>query len=315
MHLLVYLPLVIPVVVAAFARPLADRLPPATATWLLTVSAVVLALASCAMLGLIAVAAAMNVPAIAALGSLSLTVVRRSDPASLPLGVLAAALLVAAGCASVAAAVRRGAALLAAQREIRGLTGASQVVIIADESPDAYAVPGWHGRIVVTSGMLEALTEAEHQVLLAHERAHASGRHYLFTAAARLATAANPLLRPVGSAVGYSVERWADERAALVVGSRQLAARTIAKAALAASAAPPRWRPEALPGAVSGLGSRSRPGAMPRRVDALLMPPPRRRLILVALTIGLLLMSGAAALEAATDLHALVEFAQAAAIR
>jgi hypothetical protein len=38
----------------------------------------------------------------------------------------------------------------------------------------------------------------------------------LFTTAARLA-AANPLLRPVATATGYTVERWADERAAAVM--------------------------------------------------------------------------------------------------
>lgn len=63
---------------------------------------------------------------------------------------------------------------------------------------------------VITAGMLRALSQPERQVLLAHERAHASSLHYLFTTVARLAAAANPLLRPVASAVGYTVERWAD---------------------------------------------------------------------------------------------------------
>jgi Zn-dependent protease with chaperone function len=41
------------------------------------------------------------------------------------------------------------------------------VVVLADEAADAYAAPGWPGRIVVTSGMLGALSPAEREVLLA----------------------------------------------------------------------------------------------------------------------------------------------------
>ncbi len=76
----------------------------------------------------------------------------------------------------------------------------------------------------------------EQPVLLAHERAHAVGLHYLFGTAARLA-AACPLLHPVTAAAGYTMERWADEHAAAVTGDRRLAARAIARAALATAAA------------------------------------------------------------------------------
>jgi len=68
--------------------------------------------------------------------------------------------------------------------------------------------------------MLRALSGPERRVLLAHERAHAAWNHYLFTTAARLAAAANPLLRPLAAEVGYTVERWADERAASLTGDR-----------------------------------------------------------------------------------------------
>ncbi len=317
MHVLVYLPLVVPVVAAAFASALAERLPPRTATWLLTLSALTLAAASSAMLGLIAIAAAMRLPAFDSLGRLSVAAVRRTDPASVPAGVVACGLLLVAAAAAARAAWRRGTALVAAHREARRLAGPGQLVIVDDDGVDAYAAPGWPGRIVVTSGMLAALTETERAVLVAHERAHANGRHYLFTAAARLAAAANPLLRPLASAVGYAVERWADERAAAVVGSRPLAARTVAKAALAASARPsvrarPAVVPGAVPGAVPGGGPTRRSGSVPRRVDALLLPPPRRRLTLLTLAVAVVLISGLAAFDAAGDLHAMIEFAQAA---
>jgi beta-lactamase regulating signal transducer with metallopeptidase domain len=172
-------------------------------------------------------------------------------------------------------------------------------------------------RIVITAGMLRALSDPERRVLLAHERAHASGLHYLFTTAARLAAAANPLLRPVAAATGYTLERWADERAAAVTGDRQLAARAIARAALAATAAPSRNSRRAAQaasvlGAVSTPARMRRAGPVPRRVAALLRPPPDLRPLLLAAAVLLVAVAGVSALEAARDLHAMLESARAA---
>jgi len=172
--------------------------------------------------------------------------------------------------------------------------------------------------------MLRVQSGPERDVLLAHERSHAAGSHYLFTSAARLAAAANPLLRPVAAQVCYTVERWADERAATATGNRPLAARAIARAALASSAAPPdREGPLAVLGIVTpedaerdhvrhrfrGPGLRGA-GPVPRRVAALLGPPPRTRMLLVGAAVVLVAISGLSALDAAASLHALVELAQ-----
>ena len=314
MPLSIVVPLAACVLAAVCARPLAERLPPRTATWLLTLSALALAAASCAALGLVAIAAAMRLPAVDSLGGLSFPAVAQLDPAPVPLGVVAGVLFAAAALAALRAAWLRTAALVAVRREARGLSGDDQVVVIEDDSVDAYAVPGPRGRIVVTTGMLDALTEAECEVLLAHERAHASASHYLFTASARLSAAANPLLRPLASAISYSVERWADERAATVTGSRILAAHTIAKAALAAAECPPqRTGTDAVLAAVPDRTELRRAGSVPRRVEALLGPPPRRHTMLLILAVVLVAVAGLAAFDAATDLHAMVEFAQAAA--
>ena len=188
-----------------------------------------------------------------------------------------------------------------------------------DDAADAYTLPGWPCRIVITSGMLHALTESERKVLVAHERAHAGGSHYLFTSAARLAAAANPLLRPVAAQVGYTVERWADEHAATAAGDRPLTARAIARAAMASTAAPPDRAGQATAlGLVGGKdaerkerASLRRAGPVPRRVAALLGPPPRASLLLLAGAVLLVALSGASALEAARNLHHLVELAQA----
>jgi hypothetical protein len=128
----------------------------------------------------------------------------------------------------------------------------------------------------------------------------------------------------VARAVDYTVERWADERAAAVTGDRRLVASTIGQVALLATPRPGRLRAAALGitgtrGITGARGTaRIRPislawaGPVPRRVAALLAPPPRRQLALLAIVAILILTAGASAAEAARDLHSLLEFAQAA---
>ena len=53
-------------------------------------------------------------------------------------------------------------------------------------------------------------------------------------------------------------------------------------------------------------------GPVPRRVAALLAPPLPRRTLLLAAAAAIVMIAGASALEAARDLHALLELARAA---
>jgi Zn-dependent protease with chaperone function len=319
--LLFYLPLLLPLGAMAGAWPLATRLPPRLATWLLTGAAVSLAALSTAVLGILVVTAALRVPAIASLGHLSPAVIRREDPASLSAALAGAGLLAGVTLAAARAGWRRARALVGAARDARCLPGDRQLVVIPDGAADAYTVPGWPGRIVVTAGMLDALTPAERRVLLAHEGAHAGHHHYLFTALSHFAAAANPLLRPVAAAVSYTVERWADEAAATHCGDRRLAARAVGKAALASARTagsggrgPAARAQAALTGIVGPMGRSRGPGPVPRRVAALLAPAPTVRPLLVAAAATVVVISGAAALDAAFDLHALVELAQVPAL-
>jgi beta-lactamase regulating signal transducer with metallopeptidase domain len=317
MHLAIYLPLVMPLLAAVAAWPVAERLPPAAATWLLVLSSVVLAAASTAVLGMLALTALIRIPLVDSLAEMSRSVISHHDPPSVPVAIAAGALLAVAATAACLALCRRAAALVEAGRQARRLPGTGQVVVTDDEAADAYTLPGVPCRIVITAGMLRALSDREREVLLAHERTHASRLHYLFTATARLAAAANPLLRPVAAATGYTLERWADERAAAVTGDRQMAARAIARAALAATAAPSR-KPRRAAHAASVLGAVSTParmrraGPVPRRVAALLRPPPDLRLLLLVAAVLLVAVAGVSALEAARDLHALLDSARAA---
>jgi hypothetical protein len=318
MELAVYIPLLVPALAALAARPLAARLPPALAAWLLTASALALALASSAALGVLALSAVIRIRFVDAVGHLSGEVLRSGDAVSIPVAVLAGGLLALAAGAVGLALRRRVAAIAAAHRRARTLPGTGQVVVTEDDAADAYTLPGRPARVVITRGMLEALAVRERDVLLAHERAHARGSHYLFTSAARLAAAANPLLRPVAAEVGYAVERWADERAAAETGDRALTARAIARAALATSARPPARSPLAPALGIardtvraSARGTTRGAGPVPRRVAALLVPPPGRSPVLLSATVLLVAASAGAALLAGLDLHQLIELAQA----
>lgn len=321
MDLVVYVPLLLPLCAAAGARPLATRLPPRVATWLLTGAAVALAALSTAVLGFLALTAVLRIPLVASLGHLSAAVIRREDPASLSAALAAAVLLTAVALAAARAGWRRSLALVRAARQARCLPGSGQVVVVPDGAADAYTVPGWPGRIVITEGMLDALAPAERNVLLAHEQAHADNHHYLFTALSHFAAAANPLLRPVDAAVAYTVERWADETAAGHCGDRRLAARAVGKAALVSSRSATSLVRARVPAVATGItgplldpvrrltGGRG-PGPVPRRVAALLAPAPSMSPLLVAAAAAVVLVSGVAALDAAFDLHAMVELAQ-----
>lgn len=320
MRVAVYLPLLVSLTAALFGGRLAHRLDPRLAAWLLAASAVVLAAASTAVLGLLVVAGLIQVPLVADLGDLSVQVLRQDDVTSLSVALLAAIALCAAVAAAARMAWRRVRALLAASTQAGALPGHAELVVLEDEAvAEAFAVPGRPGRIVVSTGMLAALGPGEREALLAHERAHLRRGHHWFTAAAHLAAAANPLLRPLARTLAFTLERWADEDAAVAVGDRRLVARTIARAALATASAARtatsggRGPYERLALGITGdavdLADLSGAGPLPRRVAALLGPPPARRLLAV-ITIGTVLAAtGLCTLEAVKDLHDLIETA------
>ena len=315
MRISVFLPLLLPLLAAVSARWLAARLDPKIATWTFTAAAVGLAAAGGFALAALAATGVGQIPLLAWAGEWSVQVLRRNAPASLAIAPVACVLLAAALAATGRALLRRSAALLDAARTARRLpvTGSVDHVVVLDGAvPDAYAVPGVPGRIVVSTAMLDALDERERRVLLAHERAHLAGRHHVFVALAHVAAASNPLLRPVAAAVRYSTERWADEQAARTVGDRRLVARTIGKAALLGRhdhAAPAATLPIA--GLAKDLSARPRRlGPIPRRVAALLVAPHRYRRALAVVVMAVLVLATLSSVDTALDLHTLFELAE-----
>jgi len=309
MQLAVYVPLLLPVLLAVLARPISDRLHPQLATWLLTAAAVVLAACATLALGVLAASAAMRIPLVASLGRISMSVLGPGTAYQTAAGALAVVALGAGAVTATVFLIHRCRGLADAYSEARQLSGLAQPVVLDDKTASAYAVPGRPGRIVVTAGMLDALDDAGRAALLAHERAHLAGFHHLYTSAARLAAAVNPLLRPAAQAVEYTVERWADEEAAQAVGERRLVAHAIGRAALAATPRQSRGRPAVLGAVFSTVHRKPHAGPIPRRVAALLAPAPPRRLALLAVVLSATFLAGACALIAANDLQDLLALA------
>jgi beta-lactamase regulating signal transducer with metallopeptidase domain len=301
----VYFPLLVPLLVVP-ALGLASRWwrPRATA-WVVTAVSVVLAVGSTASLVLLTIAGASQVPLVAHVGRWSASSVRDTRAVELPVDILAAALLVALVTCAAVASCRSGTAIAVAYQQARRQTD-SELVVLPEADPIAYALPGRPGRIVVSTGMLGSLDASERRALLAHERAHLTGAHYLFVTAVELAAALNPLLRPLRGTVRFAVERWADEVAAEGVGNRALAARAVGKAALATRRA--QLRGTVLMAATAG--------PVPRRVAALLAPPRLDgRRTLLAWTTGLVVLVAVVvvagtAWAAARDLHTILELAE-----
>src|SRR3954454_8898613 len=228
------LPLLASVLLGASAARLGRRLPPATAGRLLTAAMLVTALATRFVLTAAGMLVLAQIPLVAALGHSS----ARSLASGLPLPIAAGGVAAVTVCGLLAAALRRAALggrdlVLAAVACRRLGPAVDGLVVVDDDEPDAYTLPGLGGRVVVSTAMLRALPADERRVLLAHEAAHLDRRHHLWVQAAELAAAANPLLRAGSGAVRAAVEGDADEVAAAEVGDRTLAARALARAGLA----------------------------------------------------------------------------------
>ncbi|MFF3559574.1 M56 family metallopeptidase [Streptomyces sp. NPDC002574] len=307
MRIAVYLPLLLSLFAPLGARPLSDRCDPRLATWLLTAVCVVLGAASTVSLGLLAITGLIRIPLLASFGHWSAGAAQHNDPAEVSVALIAGLLLGAAVLMAVRMLWRRARSLAAAVLEAACMPTQDGLVVVDDDIPDAFAIPGLPGRVVVSTGMLRTLDVPERDILLAHERAHLSAHHYAFVALAQLGAAANPFLRPLATAVTYTIERWADENAVAGTGDRRRVAHTVGRAALAAHHAPARPAWAAL--GILGRGTPSLAGAgpVPRRVAALLAPPLRRHPALAAGTAVFLAMAAVSSVDAVRDLHFLLE--------
>ena len=162
--------------------------------------------------------------------------------------------------------------------------------------------------MIISRRLFTELDPAERRVLTAHELSHLTNRHHLFVHLADIAAAANPLLRPVSTAVRLGVERWADEDAAQATGDRRAAGTALARTALTRTslrrhAVRHAHREVPVLGAVNSDVS--------HRANALLAPPPRGAAI-AGSVITLLVATIAATFACAVQIHADFEHAEMA---
>ncbi|MFD3513427.1 M56 family metallopeptidase [Streptomyces sp. NPDC058657] len=319
MGVFVFLPLILPLTALPIARLAEQHLHPCTAARLLTAVAAILAVCSTVCLCLLVVVGTAQLPGNPLPDSWSDPEVRAAVPGDEIAGKASIVALAGVVTAASYALLRDHRYRSRAHRALAGLRTASEVAVLNDARPYAYALPGragrggrprngalrspggraGAGRILVSTGMLAALTEDERHALFAHERAHLTGRHHRLLLLVRLAACANPLLRPLRVAVGHCTERWADEDAARATGDRRTTARAVAKAALVASRTAPGHT------VFSGLAAFAGAGPVPRRVAALLTPVPPAHGWPPALTRAGLAALMAAAGTAASTLSAL----------
>ena len=139
---------------------------------------------------------------------------------------------VASLLAALAGTVRAG-RVLVHHRRLR-CTDTCPVEFIDTDEVYAYTLPGPARTIAISHGLRNALDPVEFDLVMAHEQAHARHRHDRFKLLALLTTAFIPPIAPVMARLDFYLERWADEEALERTGvERRLAARTIAKVALA----------------------------------------------------------------------------------
>jgi len=293
----VYLPLLITAAFGLAAPVLARRLPPPVATWLLSGGGLLAAAGSTASLALLAFQYVAQAPILAARAQWSDTVLHTGDTVSTPIGLLATVAVAFAAARVLHVAVRRSTAVLDAHRLAHALpdTG-SELSVIDTAQPQAFAVPGRPGRIVVTTGLLRRLDATERRAVLAHERAHLDHHHHLHHSAAHLSAAVNPLLGRLPAAVERSCERWADEDAAHMC-RRDTVADALTRAAIST---PPPSATAVLAAAATDVAD---------RVRALRAPAPRLAVWRLALPLGLLTATTIAVAVAMHDTESLFELA------
>jgi hypothetical protein len=273
------LPFLAAAVLAVLAPATARRVPPRTAVWLLSVSALAVVVGTWVSLAGVFAATVGQLPEIAARGHWAPRIVGRYAPFPVALCAAAIALAGIVGLRAVIATAFDARRLGRAWSLSR--SAPTTLLVLPDDRRYAYAVPGWPGRIVTSAGLLRALDPGQRRALLAHEQAHLDGHHELHLMLAQFCSRANPLLLRIPAAVRLACERWADESAAAQVGDRRTVALAIARAGTVAT---------------HGLMTFAASGSdVPARVAALLAPPTARRRWPIELALGAVAFAAAAA--------------------
>jgi hypothetical protein len=247
--------------VGALARCASRRLPARMAIWLLSISSVAIVAGSWLVVGAVVATMFGQVHGLATLGGWTPGVVRQLSPFPLTECILAVVVVAALALRMCLVGLRDLRRLSSAWSMCRDAT--EPLLVLVDDARFAYAVPGWPGRIVASTGLLRNLDARQRRAVLAHEQAHLDQHHELHLVIARLVAAANPLLFRLPASMRLACERAADECAADTVDDR----RTVAAVIMRVTS----------PVAIGVMALAAGGSDIPARVLALLSPPRRRR--------------------------------------
>jgi hypothetical protein len=197
----------------------------------------------------------------------------------------------------VASGLRAGRYVARVRHDQHAFAHVDGVEVVAAAGPVAFAVPGSSGGVVLGDELLRSLAADERAAVLAHEQAHLDLGHHRYVRASELCAAALPFLAPIARRVRFATERWADEAAAVEVGSRRLVARTIARVALLGDA-----------DGTSTLGLAFTGAGTLARVDALLRPPAAEPAVRTVAVLAVVAVLAITLVGTSVQLHHLAAF-------
>jgi Zn-dependent protease with chaperone function len=259
------LPLLVVLAVALLGGPTLDRLAPAVAAFVNVVILLAVVVAAVPTFWVLGLSALSHAGVRHALSNWSMHLLPDQPVTSALIGA-ASVVLAVVGLVRVVTVVRR-------HRLLRCADGCA-VEIVDTPAVFAYTLPGPAGTIAVSRGLRETLTDAEFDIVIAHEESHARHRHDRFLLLALVVDAAVPFMRRATAQLRFHLERWADEDAVRTAATdRSTVARTIAKVALATTP-----NPAALGIATHGVAARA---------SALMEPPSSAGATRLALIAGI----------------------------
>jgi hypothetical protein len=216
-------------------------------------------------------------------------------PGGPPVGIAAAtaAGVIALLAGRAALGVRRRHRMARVARELgwQGRLGGHQLVVLPSEELVAFSTAGRPGQVVMSRGLITALSDDELAAVLRHEVAHVRHRHQRYLLLARVVERSLgllPMVRRGVTALRCAVERWADEAAA---GPRSSNRASVHAALLRVAEL----------AAMPDIAAFTAPETVAERLEALGSAPTRGlavgRRLLVYLPAGLLLVASAVALD------------------
>jgi len=275
----------------ACARPLGRRLPPAE--WA-RACAGLLAAGTIVVQASLTIQAAPTMLRTAGLEDIA-DLCEHVAPGGPPVGIAAATaagvITLLAGRAALCVRRRHRTARVEPEIGWHGDLGGHRLVVLPSEELVAFSTAGRPGQVVMSRGLITALSDDELAAVVRHEVAHVEHRHQRYLLLARVVERSLgllPMVRQGVSALRCAVERWADEAAA---GPR-LSSRASVHAAL--------LRVAEL-AAMPDIAAFTTPETVAERLEALRTAPTRglavgRRLV-VYLPAGLLLLASAVAVD------------------